>query len=321
MISKARVQILVLIFGFLWSPLLLAWGNRGHAVVCEAATFLVPKGPFSDLLKTKRLWINHLCNVPDIYWKQLPDAQRAIGDPTHYLNPENAGLTVEQIPRAFADYKNKKSGVPDKELGSLWWRAQQFFDLAAAQAANFPDVKSVNLFLTYIGIMGHFLGDASVPYHSSADYDGFKTGRGGIHSHYEDKCVDELGPDLLAKVVAIGKTQKRPPGKDLTAYDWIRWVTIASAKEKVEVEKLDHPKVASTGSDSRTGTKAVRAEPNISCKGQSRWIEKEMARSAFALAETWQLAFAKAKDKALDGYQSYDFPFQPEFILPDYLIK
>ncbi len=57
-------------------------------------------------------------------------------------------------------------------------KRNRFSDLSAAVAM--------------LGIMGHFVGDMTQPYHATADYDGWATGQGGIHSYFETDLVESL---------------------------------------------------------------------------------------------------------------------------------
>ena len=52
------------------SQITLAWGGRGHDVICESATQLVEDPELKSFLVTRTHIMGHLCNVPDISWKR-----------------------------------------------------------------------------------------------------------------------------------------------------------------------------------------------------------------------------------------------------------
>ena len=53
---------------------------------------------------------------------------------------------------------------------------------------------------TLLGLMGHFVADLSQPQHNSADYNGWMTGQGGLHSYFETVMVLAMSEDLTGKV-------------------------------------------------------------------------------------------------------------------------
>jgi hypothetical protein len=60
------------------------------------------------------------------------------------------------------------------------------------------------------GPMAHYVGDLSMPLHVSENYDGQLTGQKGIHHYFEEDMVDQLYPELAAKVAA--EARKAWPG-------------------------------------------------------------------------------------------------------------
>ncbi|MSP17937.1 MAG: hypothetical protein EXR74_00005, partial [Bdellovibrionales bacterium] len=91
-------------------------------------------------------------------------------------------------------------------------RAEQFYQRAVqgvrlAKAAEFPDKNQLKEiahpynqgifeFIVNVSLLGHYVGDASMPYHNTIDYDGWEKGRGGIHAYYESFSVEAMGLDL-----------------------------------------------------------------------------------------------------------------------------
>ncbi len=99
--------------------------------------------------------------------------------------------------------------------------------------------------LVYGGLMAHFVGDASQPYHNTIDHDGYAAGEGGIHSYFE----------------TAAPTSRLPPWS-LDVYDQVPDAYRAVLK-KIEVRRrlrmretrggLPHARAERAGSGARAG--------------------------------------------------------------------
>ena len=331
---------------FAASPSLgFSWGEKGHHIVCDEATRLIKEEGLKALLKTRGHMMGHLCNIPDIHWKSLPSEVSGIGNPAHFLEPDMVGLSIKDLPTSFPDFMAKlaEHGDPTKlvnKVGSLWWRVDQLNNLAIESgkkiAANPPPQNfaqeqqstleynvAVYGMMLNMGIMGHFLGDASMPYHNWADYDGFGSGHGGIHAYYEGTCPGEYGSDFNSQVHDAGlkiKTFK----EGLSAIDVLKLVSTDAVAEVPTVEKLDKVLEPSTQTVTPEGMSikkvALRPDPALQCPNFRPLITTQMAKSAKALAFIWDQIYIKVGRPGLAPYKSYRYPLAPVFIVPDYLM-
>ena len=322
-----------------------AWGERGHHTLCEVAAQLVAEPELEAFLKGRMHMMGHLCNIPDIYWRDL-GAVAKVGDATHFLDPENLGYTLETVPmdlqQIIKDKQGKYSEVLKRniniaeDLGSSWWRYDQFYKRAVneaktaksteatAQAEGKEKYNSAILgMLTNMGIMGHFIGDAAQPYHNTYDYDGWMTGAGGIHSYYETAVVNELSPSLDQEIfdgaVLIRAKQKRGAK---TPVEHIRDVAISTFKDFEVIKKrdvvLEPSKIKTNPDGTTTKTKAKRKDAKETAKVFRQLVVRQMAAAALGLAQTWDQIYVDAGKPNLKLYNSYKYPLQPEFVPPDY---
>lgn len=321
-----------------------AWGERGHHTICEVATRLVKEPQLKKFLEPKGHVMGHTCNIPDIYWRDLGALSKP-GDQAHFLDPENVGILVNAVPTKLDEYFSLKVGqeTPQQKadlLGTLWWRVEQFFDLGSsagksAQLAPLPDSKNqqnpdfafnknVYTFMLNLGLMGHFVGDASMPFHNSADYDGWVTGHGGIHSFYETQCVAFYDINLTSEVktaadllVSQGYVQTGS-GVEMT-----RKISLDSFSEKATVETLDKvltpSKIVTDEHGLQTKTYAQREKNEIACPPFHDLIVKQMARSSATLAALWDQAYVSANKPDLNAYKLYKYPLSPDFVPADYV--
>lgn len=275
--------------------------------------------------------MGHLCNVPDSHWRSLPQSDTSLGNPTHFINPENAGTTLSEI---SSNYKRvAKDAEMAGKVGSIWWRTKQFFERAvksAKEASRSSPPKNVmeeqNDTLAYnkaiydmivdMGVMGHFVGDVSMPYHNRVDYDGRASGHGGIHSFYEEICVNTFGPDLTALVVKSATELKDSalfdPGR--AVLDRMRAMSEKAAPEALLIESLDQ--VVEPSNSERLS--ALRKSPSDACPVFRELILVQAGRSARLLAAFWDEIYKKAGRPKLEAYKSYRYPFKPDFVAPDY---
>ncbi|MEK2689782.1 hypothetical protein [Bdellovibrio sp. GT3] len=339
-------------------PLLLlsstafAWGGRGHDAICRAAVFLVKDEGLKEYLRNKPQMMGHLCNIPDFYWKSLGGEANKHGNPAHFIDIEVIGLKVADIPSDYKKiiteytgkenkFKNDGTTIKDipTEFGSAWWRADQFVnriaalnkDFAAAKPpANFKEEQDENLpynklayqMIVDMGLMGHFVGDISQPFHTTADYDGWAAGHGGIHAYYEDAVVGEFDGDLDWLVLKEARAMKNPSFlKPATVVDKMKALSIISNTEIPKILKMDpvtKPSVLKKEHGMEIKTRAERKPASVAFKKMKPVVVTDMARGALLLANLWDDAYAKAGRPKIGAYKSYKYPFTPDFVMPDY---
>jgi len=207
----------------------LGWGNRGHDALTVVATRLAadkyPDPRFFSPLYSRTEMLAHLANIPDIYWKTFPKAERKLLDSAHFIDLEliDENAKKKQIPvdihQAFIQAKKICAAKPKDssrdcgdnitlremmlQTGSAPWRIKQLSDLMVesfSRAKSFEGklgndsefTKAIDDALFYGGLISHYVGDLSQPLHSSHDYDGYLAGSGGLHYYFEDLLVDQL---------------------------------------------------------------------------------------------------------------------------------
>lgn len=328
-----------------------AWGGRGHAAICETASFLVKEPGLKDYLKNKPQMMGHLCNMPDFFWRSFGAEASKLGNPTHFIDVEVLGLKVPEIPLDYKQIIATYSGKPNHfkpgamishvptEFGSLWWRADQFYrrfltfgkDLATTEAPkNFKESTSDQLpynkvayeMSVSLGLMGHFVGDASQPLHNTADYDGYASGHGGLHAYYEDQVVSEFDGDLSARVLKAARGMKNPQFlKPKTVIEKMKVLSESSMEELKLIFKNDPVKKPSSVVNERgmeIRKAAERESAQVGYQKFNKIIVTELARSSLLLAHMWDEAYAEAGRPTLAASKIYKYPLTVDFIAPDY---
>ncbi len=349
--NKVLVSVVFVMSLILAPKIVLAWGGRGHAAICEAAVFLVKNQNLKEYLQNKPQMMGHLCNIPDTSWRSVSEQSKKYGDPTHFIDIEVLGLKIKDIPddykKIIATYtgsENKsKEGVKifsiPTEFGSIWWRADQFYRLALEegkklktlpapannkeeQTEDFPYNKAFYNLVVDLGLMGHFVGDAGQPYHNTSDYDGYASNHGGIHAYFEDASVAYFGPDLVLQITKKAKSMKSPSFlKPKSVIEKMRGLSEISNLEIKAIDKVDpviKPSVIRIEKGMSLRTPAERKPASVGFKNFEKLILQEMARSSLLLANIWEQAYVEAGEPAMKAYKSYRYPLLPEFVMPDY---
>lgn len=348
---KRLIPLLIILVtqysGTAWS-----WGGRGHAAICEAAVHLVKSPELKNYLMSKPHMMGHLCNTPDIYWKSLSSDLKKVGDPTHYINTEKIGLKISELPADYKKIIETYTGKPNKEnesktlfsipdeLGSNWWRADQFYRRAVEAAkdlknlpepAGYKDEQNDELpfnkafyqMIVNLGLMGHFVGDNSQPLHNTSDYDGYAANHGGIHGYYEEAIVSQFGPDLVNQIVKKAKswkTQKFVEKKSVI--ENMRALSELSIADLKEVQKADPVIKASILKIEKGMSLKTPAERKPAAEGfkkMSPLAITHMARSSYLLAHLWDEAYKAVGAPSIKAYKSFLYPYTAEFVAPDYL--
>lgn len=363
---KSLLLVFALVIGF--NVQANAWGLRGHQVVCEAAIHSVTNENLSLFLRARVPMFTSLCNIPDTSWRSKGPEVTAINGPTHFIDPEVIGLLPADIGIDYRKLQIEFEGKDNQfkqgqkivslhnELGSVWWRVDQFVRRGLefsgiAEKAKIPANRgeeqneklafnqSIYEWMVSVAIMGHFVGDASQPLHSTADYDGYKAGHGGIHSFYEDVAVNHQDERLTLEVIqearrllkqaeTLPKTKRDPTKNKEIAFlllenpvEKMRALSVLSAADLPALLKIDKVKKPSSVESDKGMEIRTAAEREITPKMAKEFRKlqvKHMGRSAALLAQLWDRVYDRSGKPDLAAYKAYRYPHEPEFIPPDY---
>ena len=123
-----------------------------------------------------------------------------------------------------------------------------------------------------------------------------------------------------------GRPGKKTPEKILrnivqsgSIVTMMRTLALYSLQELSTVRELDTPVRPSQITKDGLKIPAVRKPAANVAKKFEQLILRQMARSAFALARMWDIAYIRSGRPDLSLAQNYRFPHTPKFVWPDYL--
>jgi hypothetical protein len=302
------------------SPAALAWGPLGHRVVAETAALLVEDdlpatwGPF---IARHRFELGVYAFLPDASFRHMDGAMGKLEAPTHYLN---------------LDVQNGDSA----RRGSVDQRVAQFLQLARIQlkdvrapkgayergATAVGDTRRVYLGLYDLGVMAHYSGDASMPYHATSDFNGYAQGEGGIHFYFESDCVNALEPGLATDVLVVARKNRKPWLRDWKAdsrrpAELVTAVLADSLASVAEVQTLDRRHAVTKLQAPGSRSDAQRKPAALGCAAMRTILVDRLARGAVLTAALWESVLPRDVDfSAASALQFSDMELAATYVAP-----
>lgn len=291
-----------------------AWGKRGHQIVCETAAQALYSEPEAHFMRGRAFDFGYYCNVPDFIWKR--DKTYVFEKPEHYMDLEHfdkAFKAKPEVQKPFElsrkDFETQFPEVP-VDSGRLFWRMRELNDKITPlteQLRALPDDKRSEKqalqekWLVLMGVMGHYIGDLSMPLHTTENHDGQFTNQKGVHFLYEDESVEALYPKVRGDVhdevtKRWPKFHKENEKRGLTELmEQLSRISYKDIKALLEIDR-----------------KNTRDTPDKTAQKYRKLITKNLVDGALTLAEIYrrQLGFK------FDNTRFYFFQGEPEYIMP-----
>lgn len=174
---KVIIICLILLFICLLNS---SWGFFAHMRINQLAVLTIPDG-MSRFYKANSGYIT--AHATDADKRRYADTAEA---PRHYLDVELYEKEIDSIPRKWEDAV-KKYGVQNlSKNGILPWQIQHtYYKLVNA----FKERDSIRILIHSV-YLGHYIGDAHVPLHTTANHNGQLTNQVGIHAFWESRLPE-----------------------------------------------------------------------------------------------------------------------------------
>jgi hypothetical protein len=204
----------------------LGWGNDGHRIIDRLAAATLPSD-VPEFLRSAYAQdaMEYYGPEPD-RWKSAAEAElRNSGSPEHYIDLEWADMINQPLPRNRYDFivalEAARKAHPDmaaeltpEKIGMQPWAAEEWYERTKAAMREYRGLRAMGKdtrpveaeILFCAGILGHFVGDASNPLHTTIQYNGWTgpnpngyTTEHHIHALMES---DFVSANITAKDVA-----------------------------------------------------------------------------------------------------------------------
>lgn len=165
---------------------LSSWGFYGHKKINRLAVFTLPPSMVGFYKKN----INYLTES-----SVNPDRRRyAVVDEAarHYIDLDHYGdSALYTMPRTWVKAVDVYTEDTLKAYGIVPWHVYRMY-LRLRDAFMIQDPARI---LRVSSEIGHYIGDAHVPLHTTKNYNGQLTGQDGIHGFWESRLVELFSED------------------------------------------------------------------------------------------------------------------------------
>ncbi len=163
------------------SILCSSWGFFGHQHINRLAVFTLPRGMIK-FYKSNIAYITEHAVDPDK--RRYADSAEA---PRHFIDADRYGdHPFDSIPEKWKDAVAKYSEKKLKENGIVPWQIERTYN-SLVKAFQARDSSRI---LRLSSDLGHYVGDAHVPLHTSENYNGQMTNQVGIHGFWESRLPE-----------------------------------------------------------------------------------------------------------------------------------
>ena len=160
------------------------WGFYGHKRINRMATFCLPPSMFGFYKEHLEYLTEHAVDPDKRRYAVDGEAQCHYIDLDHYHT--NAHEVFDVIPKKWDDAVTKFTEDTLKAYGIVPWHIM----LMKTKLQRAFEEKNVDLILKYSADLGHYIGDAHVPLHTTKNYNGQLTNQRGIHGLWESRLVE-----------------------------------------------------------------------------------------------------------------------------------
>jgi hypothetical protein len=279
----------------------LSWGIFGHEHINNAAVMALPK-PMQTFFYNHVDFITQESTVPDLRKYTLRD--KAEG-PRHYMDMENFGA-VESIPLPFEETKKKYDEKFLADNGILPWYIQEVMTKLTTAFKN--KRKTEILFLA--ADLAHYIGDANMPLHTSANHDGQLTNQKGSHSMFESRMPEMFGKNYnfyTGEAKYIDNVEKAIWDMVKDSHSQVEPLLLIDRKlratftQETLYEKDEKGNIAKNKYGDLIYSKEYVTQLHTAFNGM---VESQMRKAIVATANFWYTAWVDAGKPDLDGLDS-----------------
>lgn len=295
-----------------------AWGPLGHRIVAETAALLVQEDlptTWGPLIARHRFELGVYAFEPDARFRHIDGRGGKLEAPTHYLDLDApAGAPAGSLDRRIAQFLERAGS----QLAPVRAPRGSYMRGATADA----DARRVFLGLHELGVMAHYTGDATMPYHATADWNGYSKGEGGIHFYFESDCVNAFEPELAQEVRSAARKHRARwlsswrAGKVPTA-ELVTAVLKDSLAAVATIARLDRKHAIVSAAPPGGSADAARKPAKDGCARMRRLLVERLAKGAVLTAFLWESVLPAGVDfGGASGLQFSDMESAPEYVPP-----
>jgi len=271
-----------------------SWGFWAHKRINRLAVFTLPP-EMIGFYKANLEYVTEHAVDPD---KRRYSAEGE--DKKHYIDIDHYGeYPFKDFPRDWDEAIAKYSEDTIREYGILPWNLQATM---GKLTRAFKDGNTRRILRHSVDI-GHYIGDAHVPLHTTENYNGQMTGQKGIHGFWESRCPELFADDnydyFVGKAVYLEDSEEQ--FWDIIMKSASHVQTVLDTERELTKKFPDDKKYAFAERNnsllrtySEEFSKAYEQELN-------GMIEERMRSAILNIGSVWYTAWVNAGKPNLDG--------------------
>ncbi|MDH4471332.1 MAG: zinc dependent phospholipase C family protein [Fluviicola sp.] len=265
------------------------WGFFGHKRINRVAVFTLPPEMFGFFKEHIEYITEHAVDPDKRRYAVEGEAQRHYIDIDHYekdsLDP------FEIVPRKWYDAVEKFTEDTLQAYGIVPWH----INVMKMRLQKAFESKNVDLILKNASDIGHYIGDAHVPLHTTENYNGQLSGQRGIHGLWESRIVELNSEDYD---YFVGK------GKYVASVLDFAWDAVEASNAAVDsVLSMEKELTAEFPTDQKysyeqRGQTVIQVYSKAFCDEYSKrmagMVERRMREAIIAVGSIWYTAWVDA---------------------------
>lgn len=296
-------SLILILFCFISSA--FGWGFFAHRKINEHAVYTLPPEMFGFFKSNIRYLVEHAVDADKRRYLLKEEI------PRHYIDADHYGLDpFGTLPINYKDAVLKYSEDTLLEHGINPWHIMLVFNRLTA-AFRSGDGEKI---LKNAADLGHYVGDAHVPLHTTQNYNGQLTGQHGIHAFWESRLPELFFQefDLLSNEavyldhpeVEVWKAVKRSHELSLEVLESERELNLHFAPDqKYQLIEKNHKMVKNYSEEySRMYLQKLNG-----------MVEKRMRESINLLGSLWYTAWINAGNPELENLKTEELKNESSF--------
>lgn len=167
------------------------WGFFGHKKINELAVYTLPEEMFGFYKAHLDYIIDHSVDPDKRRYGVKGEAERHYIDMDHYCFDSLPCDPFKNVPKHWTDAVAMYSEDSLRAHGIVPWHV----NLMCIQLTEAFRTENIDRILRLSAELGHYIGDAHVPLHTTSNYNGQKTDQRGIHGFWESRLPELYEPN------------------------------------------------------------------------------------------------------------------------------
>lgn len=265
------------------------WGFFGHKRINRVAVFTLPPEMLGFFKEHIEYLTDHAVDPDKRRYAVEGEEQRHYIDIDHYA--QNGSDPFANVPRNWNEAVAKFTEDTLQAYGIVPWHIQ----VMKLRLQKAFESKNVDLILKNAADLGHYIGDAHVPLHTTENYNGQLTGQKGIHGLWESRIVEMNAEEYD---YFVGKSVYVPSVINFA------WEAVEASNRSVDsVLTIEKELTAEFPSDQKyayeqRGQTVVQVYSKAFCDAYSErlngMIERRMRNAIIAVGSIWYTAWVDA---------------------------